>query len=219
MSSNLLESQTIATPKSSRGEPTWEIAGFYPRQGEWTEAEFLTLSTNRFVELNDGCVEFLPMPSYLHQAIVRILFQLMERFVTAGGLGEVLFAPLPVRLWPGQIREPDIVFLKPHRVQKLRATSVLGQPDGADLVVEVVSPGDENRNRDLVEKRENYARAGISEYWIVDPESRTIMVLALEGGVYRVHGEFGRSECATSLLLSGFAVNVGDVFAIADAKT
>lgn len=216
MSVDLLQSQSKPAKKSTRGEPTWEIATLFPRQGEWSEEEFLTVSTNHFVELNDGCLELLPMPNYLHQAIVGMIFQVLQKFATDHQLGRASVAPLPVRLWSGQYREPDIVFLKPDRIKKLRDERFRGQPDGADLVMEVVSPGDENRRRDLVEKREIYARAGIPEYWIVDPENRTITVLVLDGAAYRVHGEFDVSATATSALLSGFSVVVRDVFAVLD---
>jgi Uma2 family endonuclease len=79
--------------------------------------------------------------------------------------------------------------------------------------MEVMSEGDVNRHRDLVKKREDFARAGIGEYWIVDPEEHRITVLVLDGQAYRVHGEFGRGTHATSVLLPGLGVNVNDVFA------
>lgn len=214
MSGSLAASDPAANYTSARGEPTWEVVRFYPRQGEWTDTDFLALSVDQFVELNDGCLEVLPMPTVLHQAIVELLVSLLKEFVTARNLGKVLFAPLPVKLWEGQYREPDIVFLGPERLEKLRAIGFAGQPEGADLVMEVVSPGDVNRRRDLVDKRDVYARAGIPEYWIVDPEQRTITVLALEGTAYRTHGEFTTGDIATSVLLHGFTVRTSVVFAI-----
>jgi len=120
----------------------------------------------------------------------------------------VLFAPLPVRLWAGKFREPDILYLRPGRVRDLH-----GQPEGADLVMEVVSEGAENRDRDLNIKRQEYAAAGIPEYWIVDPQEQRITVLVLDGQSYRVHGEFGPGTQANSVLLPGFAVAVEAVFA------
>ena len=60
----------------------------------------------------------------------------------------------------------------------------------------------------LSQKREEYAQAGIPEYWIVDPELGQIIVLTLEDRIYVVHGEFKRGDQATSKLLPGFAVDV-----------
>ena len=121
-------------------------------------------------------------------------------------------APLPVLLTPRKYREPDILFLKPQRIKKWK-----GQPTGADLVVEVVSEGKENWERDYVEKRKDYAEAaGFHEYWIVDPQERKITVLTLADKVYCELGVFAPGETAASVLLSGFTCNVRDVFAKCD---
>src|SRR5262245_29090966 len=93
---------------SQTGDPSWEVAFLYPPQGQWKEADYLALDTNRLIELADGCLEVLPVHSSTHQFIVRFLFRLLDAFVTARGLGDVLFAPLPIRLWTDHLREPDI---------------------------------------------------------------------------------------------------------------
>jgi Uma2 family endonuclease len=186
----------------------------FPAQGEWTETQYLALNgTNRMVELSNGCLEVLPMPTPLHQRIVDFLFSMLKAFVVARGLGEVFFAPLPVRLWAGKFREPDIMFFRPGRIVNPRK-----QPDGADLAMEIVSEGEENRERDLEIKRSEYAAAKIPEYWIVDPELNQITVLWLNGESYRVHGVFGAGAKATSLLLPGFEVDVDVVFAAASER-
>jgi Uma2 family endonuclease len=200
---------TAPRNNSKRGEPAWDIALLFPRQGQWTEDEYLALDTNRMIELSNGYLEFLPMPTFLHQLIVRQLVKVLDAFVEAGVLGWVLTAPLPVRLWSGKLCEPDIVFLRPRRIRNPKRP-----PHGADLVMEVVSKGAENRKRDLVTKRSEYARALIDEYWIVDPEKEFITVLRRAGKKYRVHGEFGPGSSATSSLLAGFQLDVADVFAV-----
>jgi hypothetical protein len=80
---------------------------------------------------------------------------------------------------------------------------------GADLVLEVVSPDDPQR--DLMRNRREYARAGIPEYWIVNPVSAQILVLRLAGTTYVEHGVFTRGAQATSALLEGFTVAVAAV--------
>ena len=82
--------------------------------------------------------------------------------------------------------------------------------------MEVVSPGAQNRERDLEVKRREYAKAGIAEYWIVDPELRTITVLELAGDSYLVASEYQPNQLTTSPLLSGFAVSVDQVFQAAE---
>ena len=81
---------------------------------------------------------------------------------------------------------------------------------GADLVVEVVGP--DGPERDLVEKRVDYAEAGIPEYWIVDPRHDTITVLTLADSGYVEHGVFSRGESASSPLLGGIAIDVTATF-------
>ncbi len=105
------------------------------------------------------------------------------------------------------------MFLKSRRIKDKRKP-----PEGADLVMEIVSPGTDNRARDFEDKRADYAKAKIPEYWIVDPETKTITVLTLSGKNYKVHGEFKAGQTATSKLLKGFKVAVSDVFAAGDAK-
>jgi len=192
---------------SQPGEPPWDIALLYPLQGSWSESDYLELGTNRLVEFSDGCIEVLPMPTKLHQQIVRFLFLLVQQFVSARGLGEVLFAPLPIRLWPGKFREPDLVYLRQGRGE------YRGQPEGADLVMEVLSEGEENHRRDFETKRQEYAQAGIPEYWIVDPEALRVRELILEEGTYREHGDFGPGDTASSAVLPGLTVSVADLFA------
>ena len=196
-------------PPFEPGTPSWQVALLFPPQGQWTEEEYLSLQnrTTRLVELTDGQIEVLPMPNPFHQRIVLYLVRLLQDCVAAIGCGEVLVAPLPVRLWPGKYRDPDVVYLRPGRV-----TDPFHQPHGADLVIEVVSAGEEDRRRDLQTKREEYAQAGISEYWIVDPQTETILVLVIDGGAYRVHGEFAPGTTATSLLLPAFTAEVTAVF-------
>jgi Uma2 family endonuclease len=201
MTSTTIRSQVV----EEQAEPAWEIARLFPAQGAWSEADYLLLPTNHLVEFSHGRVEVLPVPTQSHQLIVLFLYRALYEFVTTRSLGTVLIAPLRVRLWPGKIRESDVVFmLAEHAGRRHEAYW-----EGADLVMEVVSPDDPQR--DLVTKRQEYAQAGISEYWIVDPQAQTITVLRLEQDQYVEHGQFGRGMVATLALLEGFEVEVDAV--------
>lgn len=198
--------------KPKVGEPIWEVAYNYPYQGNWTEEDYLSLQTSRFIEFDNGNLEFLPMPTMQHQDIVAFIYELLKRFIARFNLGKVYFAPVPVRLWSGKYREPDILFITHAH---LKGTDKY--PHKADLVVEVISGGAEDRQRDLVTKRQEYATAGIPEYWIVDPQEEQIIVLTLAGDIYREHGIFTPGQTATSVLLDGFGVEVTAVFAAAQS--
>ena len=207
MNQVLADAPSTPSPFSKPGDPAWEVALLFPRQGEWTEEAYLALDTNRLVELSNGCLEVLPVPTIAHQWLAGVLFKRLDAFVSAQAMGHAFFAPLPVRLGSDHYREPDVVYLSTARLKRHKK-----YPQGADLVMEIVSPGDENRRRDLQIKRKEYAAAGIAEYWIVDPEAGTITVLALKGKTYRKHGSFGIGEIATSVLLPGFSVEVAPLF-------
>ena len=112
------------------GQPAWRMALLFPPQGSWTEQEYLALDAGRQIEFDRGCVEVLEMPTKEHQRLVRFLFLLMQAFVSSRRLGEVFFAPLPIRLWNEKYREPDLVFLASGR------SDVGKYPDGTPAIVE-----------------------------------------------------------------------------------
>jgi Uma2 family endonuclease len=89
--------------------------------------------------------------------------------------------------------------------------------DGADLVMEVVSPTKPEHDRET--KRHEYAQGGISEYWIVDVLKQQIQVFVLQEKSYRLDGEFGPGMQAISAYLPGFSVPVDQVMALAATAT
>jgi len=157
---------------------TVEVARLFPLQGEWTEADYLALpETNYIVELSEGELIMPPPPSVAHQTISARLFSTLYSFVRDRDLGTVLCAPTGVRLWPGKIREPDILFVAREHADRIKEDMIYGAPD---LVVEILSSGTEET--DHREKSNEYEQAGVSEYWIIDPEASNITVYALTEG-------------------------------------
>ena len=178
-----------------------------PLQGLWTQAQYLRLTdcARLLIEFTDGRLEILPMPTDRHQSILQCLFLALAPFAEARG-GRVHFAPLRLRIREGKFREPDLLLVRD-------AGDPRRQNDcwrGADLVMEVVSPDDPERDTQV--KRGDYAEARIPEYWIVNPMDETITVLTLAGAEYAEHGVFRRGGQAESVSLNGFAVSVADVF-------
>ena len=175
-------------------------------QGHWTVEQYLLLTnqTNRLLEYSDGTIEVLPMPTKTHQAISRLLFLALFAFLQRNG-GTVFYAPLRLMVRPGKFREPDLLVLRDQHDPRGQDAYWLG----ADLVVEIVSPDDPQR--DTVDKTQDYAAAGIPEYWIVNPIEQTITVLTLDGSAYVAHGVFRRGDHAASKLLDGFSLAVSDI--------
>ena len=199
--------EPLSAAPTSQEALTSIVSDVLPPQGAWSDDAYLWLSdhTNRLIEFTDGHIQELPMPTFIQQAVLLFLYGLFHGHVTPRG-GVVMVAALRVRLRAAKFREPDLLLLRDcddPRAENRYWT-------GADLVVEVVSP--DNPARDFVEKRIDYAEAGIPEYWIADPRDETITVLSLWDDEYVEHGVFVRGDTATSPLLEGFAVDVAAVF-------
>ena len=197
----------ISTPLPSSEEWKEMLEELLPRQGHWSEEEYLVLTDHRsrLVEYTDGFLEPLPMPTDKHQSVLQFLFLAFLHYLQPRA-GKVHFSPLRLRIRPGKYREPDLLLL-------LSATDPRRQNRfwlGADLALEVVS--EEKPERDLVDKRGDYAEGGVPEYWIVNPLSETITVLRLSGQAYEEAGIYRRGESAASVVLAGFSVDVSAVF-------
>lgn len=196
-----------STMTTSQEELDSLVLNAAPRQGQWGAEDYLWLSSHAsaLIEFTDGYIEVLPAPTDRHQTILLFLYRLFFAAVEMHG-GKALIAPMRLRIRPGKYREPDLLLVRSARDTRRQDRFWTS----ADLVLEVVSH--DKSERDLVEKRYDYAEGGIPEYWIVHPLSETITVLRLAGDAYVEHGTFGRGAQATSALLEGFAVSVDAVF-------
>jgi Uma2 family endonuclease len=185
------------------------ILNLLPNQGNWSERDYLWLTdhTSHLVEYTDGFIEELPMPTDLHQSIAEFFLFAFTAFLSPMG-GKAHIAPLRLKIRQGKYREPDVLAVKSAKDPRRRNRFWTG----ADLTLEVVSPA--KPERDLVDKRHDYAEGKVPEYWIVNPQTETITVLRLDNDGYVEHGVFGRDETATSVILPGFTVKVSEVFDI-----
>lgn len=191
----------------AQGEYVAWIAELFPRQGEWTEAHYYALpETNRKVELANGVLTMSPSPSDKHQHVVVKLVVALDTYVTTHRLGVVRVAPYDVRLFPGTIRQPDVLFIREEHRARISRT-LEGPPD---WVAEVISP--EDRETDEVVKLAEYARAGIPEYWLLDSEQGTIRVYVLTGETYTLTATHGAGQIARSATITGFEIAVNAVF-------
>jgi Uma2 family endonuclease len=193
---------------SQDGQPTIEILNLFPRQGKWTEADYFRLpETNKIIELSEGRLIITPPPTDLHQKIAAKLFLLICNHATSNNLGEVRFSPIGVRLSKGIIREPDIVFMSNEH--KDRITEIYwGVPD---LVMEILSKS--TAKDDKENKFHEYEKAGVLEYWIVDPFNKSIEVFCLQNEVFTLFGKWVSRETAKSKLLDGLEISVDEVMA------
>jgi Uma2 family endonuclease len=197
-------------PSKADLNPVWDVALLFPYQGNWSKYDYLDLPGNHLVEFDNGRIEVLPMPSIRHQVIVTNLLVPMSVYAEVHELGKVLCAPMPLEVAPHKYREPDVIYTRSVAPEESDGDKYL---DSAELVIEIVSEGSANRKRDLIDKRVDYAKAGIAEYWIVDPERNEVSMLVLQGAEYTESAVFGMNDVIRSTALPGFEIAVSKVFA------
>lgn len=110
-------------------------------------------------------------------------------------------------------RYPDLVILRPEHLDLMskRLTITLDMPPPR-LIVEVVSPGKTNQDRDYIEKRAQYAAIGVGEYWLIAPTSQTVLVLELRGEDYAEVGRFQSDESIISPTFPDLMLTPAQIF-------
>ena len=180
-----------------------------PPQGHWTYADWERLPEdgNRY-EIIDGMLYMSTAPSYFHQ---HILFQLVGYVgfpARTQGLAFPIFAPIGVFMPGCEPVQPDFVVVLAARAEIIHDRRIFGVPD---LIVEVLSPG--NRAYDLETKLAAYARAGLPEFGIVDPQARTLShYRILEQGTFADPTVYGEGDTMRFDCLPALALPVGQLF-------
>ena len=161
-------------------------------------------------ELLDGARLVTPTPVRRHQAIVLNIAASIRWHLKLRPSGSVYVAPFDVVLSEHDVVQPDVLYISRERGRVIEQQPwVKGAPS---LVVEVMSPG--TRQRDEGVKRRLYERAGVDEYWLVDPESDGVTVLRRNGERFEVVSTLRRDtgEVLTTPLLPGWTMTLADVF-------
>ncbi|MEW6274510.1 MAG: Uma2 family endonuclease [Bacillota bacterium] len=179
-----------------------------PQKEVYTYADYALLPEGAPYQLIGGKLVMTPAPNTFHQIISMRLEAKFVNFVTEKDLGIILDAPIDVYFEEKETYQPDIIFIAKNRLQIIEKVRINGAPD---LVVEILSPS--TGYYDLKKKARTYARHGVKEYWVVDPEDQSIEVHVGQEGKFvlnqRVEGE-GRVK---SLVLEGLAVEAKEIFA------
>lgn len=155
----------MTTPpvQNSQGVPAWEPMTF---------EEFLEWTDERTAaEWVNGKVVLMPPGSYQHGEAGQFVGRALCDYVEERNLGKTYLIGILMHLPEIEsARIPDVMFYSHARADGERANYFHG---AADLVVEVISPGSRNRQRDTHEKFVEYERAGVLEYWLIDPHRKT----------------------------------------------
>jgi Uma2 family endonuclease len=176
----------------------------------YTYRDYLETDEDFRAEIFDGHLYVMTPPARYHQGILGNLFLKIGNFL-AGKPYKVYPAPFGVRLFPKDdlsddtYVEPDItVICDPS---KLEDRGCKGPPD---MIVEILSPS--NRSNDTLVKFRKYLQAGVREYWIVDPEEKTVHVCILDKDQYRV-SVYTEIQTAPVSILPGLTIALKPIFA------
>lgn len=179
----------------------------------YTLADMLTWDESERAEIIDGEVFLMGTPSRIHQEISGELFGQLRDYLK-GKKCRVYAAPFAVRLFerdgdrPNKVDttvEPDITVICDS--SKLDDIGCKGAPD---MVIEILSPS--TRRHDQMTKLNLYCRAGVREYWIVDPEAKVVLALLLENGSYFVKQTGTAGDKMKVNVLEDCEINLTDVF-------
>jgi Uma2 family endonuclease len=182
----------------------------WPAQGEWTYEDYKRLPDDgRRYEIIEGVLYVTAAPNLDHQYTVGEIFAALRTYVRERQLGIVISAPFEVHLPDiAQPVQPDVLFIAAERAPRPGAENLTGAPD---LVVEVLSKS--TTRTDRLVKFGAYERAGVREYWLVDPRTRSVEVYALsEESTYEMAGQYTPGETVMSTVLSGLTLPVDDLF-------
>ena len=172
-----------------------------------TYADYMKTSDDERYELLNGELIMSPSPKEIHQYISGNLYFVLGAFVRERNLGKAYFSPFDVVLSDTDVVQPDLLFVSTERAAIITADNVQGAPD---LVVEILSPATAERDRTI--KLDLYAQYGVKEYWIVDPDAKTITVLLRGESRFEVSGVFGEGQSLHSPTLAGFSIDLDAIF-------
>jgi Uma2 family endonuclease len=161
---------------------------------------------NRY-EIIDGKLYVTPAPAMRHQLVSTRLMRVLDQHVLSAHAGHVFHAPTAVILGPHRQVQPDLLFISRERVKLITSKEVVGAPD---LAVEIVSPS--SNKTDRVVKSSAYADSGISWYWIVDPDERTIEEYRIENGQYRLMRKWEEPDVFEPALFPGLTAPLEGLF-------
>lgn len=156
-------------------------------------------------QLIEGELIMTPAPNPIHQIILGNIVEKIRQFTKGKGL--VLFSPVDLYLDDENAFQPDLIFIPNEKKHIIKKDGIYGPPD---LVIEILSPS--TAHYDLREKFRVYERAGVKEYWIVDPEIKSIEVYGRSEGRFSLLIKAEGTAEVKSALLEGFRSSLDEIF-------
>jgi Uma2 family endonuclease len=160
-------------------------------------------------EVIDGELFMTPAPSWQHQEALMKLALIVGQWVYGHGLGRVVQSPVGVVLDEEDGVQPDLIYVSRERASIISERGIEGAPD---LVVEVLSPSTEARDRGV--KMRRYAVAGVAHYWLVDLRTQALEAYILGEDGYQPAGVFGPGTVFRPALFPGLDITIDTLWAI-----
>lgn len=179
-----------------------------PQKEVYTYEDYALLPEGAPYQLIGGKLVMTPSPTTYHQAISMRLGGWIFAFVSAKNLGMVFSAPIDVYFEEKETYQPDIIFVAKDRFRIIEPARINGAPD---LVIEILSPS--TAYYDLKKKARTYAAHGVKEYWIVDPEDKSVEVYVGQEGKFSLNQRVEAEGKVKSLILQGFEAEAKEIFA------
>lgn len=171
--------------------------------GEMSFDAYLGAYDGVHAEWVEGRVYVMSPGNGRQSLLTRFLSGIIQHWAEARDLGETFVPPFGVRLDDQVVREPDVFFVRAEHMGRVRDTMVEGAPD---LVIEVVSPS--SRGTDRGDKFYEYERAGVPEYWLVDPDRESVEAYRLDGDGRYAPADLGEPRVLRSEVLEGMGIPV-----------
>ena len=175
-----------------------------------TTEDFVALPDDgNIYELIEGELIVSRSPAIAHQLVLDNLFFYLRSYLEQNPIGKVITTPGVIFDRHNSVI-PDVVFLTNEQIERVGSEPHINEAPA--LAVEVVSPGRENARRDRVVKLQVYGKFGVKEYWVADPQSRTLEIYRVADGVLAHAATLRGEEEITSPALPGFACKAGQIF-------
>jgi len=163
---------------------------------------------NRY-ELFEGALIVSRAPGLSHQRVLGNIYAIVKAYLEQNPIDEILLTPGVIfDDYNGVI--PDAVFISSRQVINIGAGERI--TEAPEIVIEIVSPGKENAQRDRVMKRQVYGRHGVKEYWIAGPESRSLEIYRFEKRTLKLVATLRDEDEVTSPALPGFSCKTNRLF-------
>ncbi len=154
-----------------------------------------------------GEVYMTPAPVPYHQRIIIKLSEILDEFVVKNNLGVVFIAPCDILLSDEDIVQPDIFFISNENLDIIKEKYIEGVPD---LAVEIISPY--TQKLDKIFKKKLYETYRVKEYWIVEPDKKTMEIFSHTGRIYDFRGIYEAGDMVASDLIKGLKFNLSEIF-------